>query len=164
MSSIGELTSTPKNETISQLTDQDRIDTAFEELRRRGYTTFKETCCPSCGWRDVERSGGDPDRAVHYNAQNMDDAFGEQYLPPEWQARVDAAEAAGETDKADDIYIEAGDEGAWLRPTTLVDTLWLLWSGSAKEIVTVLRSQGLNAAWNGDPDIAIEIGAGGIPA
>src|SRR5262245_14766263 len=124
MSSMGELPSTPEHETVAHLTDQDRIDAAFEELEQRGYTTLQETCCSGCGWGAVERSGGDPDRAVHYNAQNMDDAFGEEYLPPEWQARLDAAEAAGDSKAVDDIMDQTVDESAWLRPTTLIETLY----------------------------------------
>jgi len=137
------------------LTDLDRLQSAFAELRQRAYLTSERGCCSNCGLADIAEQAGRPRghqnveglRLAQYDDQGLDAAFGECCLPADWQARLEAAATDEEEDR---LFQETLDHDLWIRPTQLVGALWVTWRGSADEVVAVLRSHGLDAHWYDD--------------
>jgi Domain of unknown function (DUF6891) len=143
-------------------TDLDRLQSAFAELRQRGYLTSEGGCCSNCGLADIAEQAGRPRghqnieglRLAQYDDQGLDVAFGERYLPDDWKARLEAADTDEEEDR---LFQETLDRDLWIRPTQLAGTLWVTWRGSADEVVAVLRSHGLDAYWYDDFGTVIKI-------
>jgi hypothetical protein len=143
-------------------TDLDRLQSAFAELRQRGYLTSEGGCCRNCALADISEQAGRPRghqnvdglRLTQYDDQGLDAAFGERYLPDDWKARLEAADTDEEEDR---LFKETLDRDLWIRPTQLADALWVTWRGSSDEIVAVLRSHGLDAHWYDDFGTAIKV-------
>ena len=143
-------------------TDLDRLQSAFAELRQRGYLTSEGGCCQNCALADIAEQAGRPRghqnveglRLTQYDDQRQHPDFGERYLPDGWKARLEAADTDEEEDR---LFQETLDRDLWIRPTQLVGDLWVTWRGSSDEIVAVLRSHGLDAHWYDDFGTAIKI-------
>jgi hypothetical protein len=133
-------------------TDLDRLQSAFAELRQRGYLTAEGGCCQNCALADIAELAGRPRghqnveglRLTQYDDQGLDAAFGERYLPDNWKARLEGADTDDEEDR---LFQETLDRDLWIRPTQLVGALWVTWRGSSDEVIAVLRSHGLDAHW-----------------
>ena len=141
-----------------EVTDIARLRVAVERLRADGYVVLDGGCCPSCNWGQIRDEYPDADNVVQFNYQCLDAAFGAMEPTPEWRGYVDAA---GDDEEESECRWQEwlnhwGDDAAQ-RPGMLSDSLWIQHDGDAVRAVEIMRGAGLDAVWEGDKDIAIEV-------
>jgi hypothetical protein len=144
-----------------EVTDIARLRVAVERLRADGYVVLDGGCCPSCNWGQIRAEYPDAHDVVQFNDQCLDAAFGEMEPTPEWRGYLDAAGHSEEESerRCEEWLNHWGDDEcpAAQRPGMLSDSLWIQHAGDAARAVEIIRSAGLNAVWEGDKDIAIEV-------
>lgn len=142
--------------------DSARLRDAVDRLKHAGYAVLAGGCCPSCNWRQIHEDYPDAFDIIHFNDQSLDAAFGGLEPTPEWRVYLDGA--GDDEDKQEhrfEEWIEKSDDPtAAQRPGMLKDSLWVQHGGDTARAVAVFREAGLDAVWDGDSKVGIEIRRG----
>jgi hypothetical protein len=142
--------------------DSVRLRDAVDRLKHAGYAVLAGGCCPSCNWRQVYEDHPDAIDIIQFNDQALDAAFGGLEPTPEWRAYLEGAGA--DEDEQEHRFAEwfekSDDPGVAQRPGMLNDSLWVQHGGDTARAVAIFREAGLDAVWDGDSNVAIEIRPG----
>ena len=143
--------------------DSARLGDAMDRLKHAGYAVLAGGCCPSCNWSQIHTEYPDASDIIHFNDQSLDAAFGGLEPTPEWRAYLDGAgdDEDDQEHRFQQWLGESDDLTVAQRPGMLKDSLWVQHDGDTARAVAIFREAGLDAVWDGDSNVAIEIRPGG---
>ena len=145
-------------------TDRYRLLAAFENLGDDWLVWGGASCCQGCSGRQVREEEPDFKKAIYWHSQDEDCMYGEDYLLPEHEAKMQEIwDGPGEDidkDRLCDEYLMSlndSDINPWEQSDEFLEgtIIYMSYTEDPTEVLAVLEEAGFHTYWDGDWSVRI---------